>query len=243
MNNKMNELDGISVRDLIPAHDIALLPIGAVEVHGPHLPIGTDSFLAEKLCEKLSERVPSLILPVIHYTQVWSLGEMKGSISISNELLTQLLYEILLETERNGFAMAVMINAHMGNNNAVKEAARKVLKQRPEFKILYFTYPGAGDILGEVMDSGNFHGGFFHADEIETSYMMYLCNEHVDMSKAVNETPPVPELIDVMPIRWSEFTQTAVMGNAKNATAEKGRKVIEYVLDQMVSLIEKAKGG
>ncbi|WP_312442988.1 creatininase family protein [Lacrimispora sp.] len=241
MSNKMNELDGISIRDLIPTHDIALLPLGAVEVHGPHLPIGTDSFLAEKLCEKLSERVPSLILPVIHYTQVWSLGEMKGSVSISNELLTQLLCEILLETERNGFRMAVMINTHLGNNGAIKEAARKVLKERPDFKILYFTYPGAGEILGEVMGGSNFHGGFFHADEIETSYMLYLCKEHVDMSKAVNEAPPVPELIDVTPIRWSEFTETAVMGNAKDATEEKGRKVIEYVLDRMVSLIEKAK--
>ena len=63
----------------------------------------------------------------------------------------------------------------------------------------------------------------------------------MDMSKAVNETPQVPELIDVTPIRWSEFTQTAVMGNAKDATEEKGRKVIEYVLDRMVSLMEKAK--
>lgn len=237
----MNEVDGISIRDLIPNHDVALLPLGAVEVHGAHLPIGTDSFLAESLCEKLAMRIPSLILPVIHYTQVWSLGEMKGSISISNELLTQMLYEILLETERNGFRMTVMINTHLGNNGAIKEAARKVLKEKPDFKILYFTYPGAGEILGEVMGASNFHGGFFHADEIETSYMLYLCKEYVDMSKAVNEAPAVPDLIDVTPIRWSEFTQTAVMGNAKNATEEKGRQVIEYVLDRMVSLIKKAK--
>ncbi len=243
MKKRMNEIDGISFREVVKSHNIALLPIGAVEIHGPHLPIGTDSFLAEQLCEKLSKRVPSLIMPTLHYSQVWSLGKMQGSVSISSELLIQLLYEVLLELERNGFETAVIINTHLGNNTAIKEAARKVYKEKPDFKILYFTYPGAGEVLPEVMSGSSFHGGFFHADEIETSYMLYLCKEHVDMSKAVNTTPEVPELIDVTPIRWNEFTDTAVMGNAAMATEEKGKKVIDHVLDKMVYFIEKAKEG
>lgn len=240
---EFNKIDGITLRSQIENVKVALLPVGAVEIHGPHLPTGTDSFLAEALCKKICEKTKAMILPTIHYTQVWSLGDFVGSIGISNQVLTLLLTEILLSTYENGFQVIAIVNSHLGNLFAIKEAAREVLKKKPDCKILYFTYPKANEKLPEVMESSNFHGGFFHADEIETSYMLYLCNEYVDMEKAKDCSLQVPELIDVTPIRWSEFTDDAVMGNAKLATKEKGKIVIDHVIDQIVNNIEKVKKG
>lgn len=235
---KFNEIDAISLKELIRDKKLALLPVGATEIHGPHLPAGTDSILAERLCERLAKRTGGIVLPPLHYTQVWSLGEFTGSIGISTKLLTEMICELLLEIIRNGFETAVIVNAHLGNVNAIKEGARMALKANEQLKVLYFSYPGANERINQVMDRGSFHGSFFHADEIETSYMLYLADEYVDMTKAVSESPKVPPLIDVAPIRWGSFTSTAVMGNAAAATREKGQLVIDHVIDEMCRLIE-----
>lgn len=75
---------------------VAILPIGAVEAHGPHLPLGTDNFLAERLSEKLAERLNAFVLPTLPYGQVWSLKNFPGSINISNESLI-VFYLILVK--------------------------------------------------------------------------------------------------------------------------------------------------
>jgi len=238
---KIYETDAKTIEHEIKKGRIALLPVGATEIHGPHLPCGTDTILAERLCEKLAEKTDAVILPPVHYSQVWSLADFTGCIGISTELLTKMIYELLLEIKKNGFEMTVIVNTHVGNMNIIKEATRLAYKHCSDMNVLYFTYPGATKKINEVMDKSNFHGGFFHADEIETSYMLYLAPEFVDMSKALNETPVVPPLLDVTPTRWSEFTDNAVLGNATAATEEKGKAVLESVVDEMIRLINLAK--
>src|SRR5690606_40785771 len=81
------------------------------------------------------------------------------------------------------------------------------------------------------------HGTYFHACEIETSYMLYLAPEHVDMDRAITDIPEIPMSADVTPTPWEEFTSTAVLGDAKLATEEKGKYIIDIALDNMVKLI------
>lgn len=234
--------DAFTLKEKIESGAVALLPLGATEIHGAHLPTGTDTMLAEGICQKLCEKVNALILPAISYTQVWSLGDFTGSVSISNALLTALLEEVLTELYRNGFRTACIVNAHLGNLDAMKQAGRAVMKHHADYRVLSFTYPDTKDKIKEVMNRQQFHGDFFHADEIETSYMLYLCEDFVDMDKAVNAEFTVPELINVMPVRWSTFTQDAVMGNAKDAAKEKGRAVIEHTVEVMTRYINMAEG-
>jgi len=240
---KLYETDSFTIEKEIGKGRVALLPIGATEMHGPHLPCGTDTIIAERLCDMLSDEIEAVILPPIHYSQVWSLGDFTGCIGISSELLTKMINELLLEIKRNGFELIVIVNTHLGNLNIIKEATRTAYRLCPDIKVLYFSYPGATKMIAEVMDKSNFHGGFIHADEIETSYMLYLSPENVDMGRALNETPVVPPLIDVTPTRWSEFTDNAVLGNATAATAQKGKAVIDCVINEMVHLIQIAVKG
>ena len=240
---KIYETDAVTIDSEIKKGRIALLPIGATEIHGPHLPCGTDTIIAERLCDKLAEKIEAVILPPIHYSQVWSLADFVGCIGISSELLTKMICELLLETKRNGFEYIVIVNTHVGNQNIIKEATRTAYKLNSDMKVLYFSYPGATKKITEVMEKSNFHGGFFHADEIETSYMLYLAPEYVDMQKALNENPIVPPLIDVTPTRWSEFTDNAVLGNATAATVDKGKAVLDHVVNEMFRLIKIAMNG
>lgn len=239
---KMYETDAATINDKISQKAVALLPVGATEMHGPHLPCGTDSILAERICQKLSEKIDAVILPTVHYTQVWSLGNIVGSIGLSSETLTKTIYELLIEINRNGFNLIIIVNTHVGNYNIIKEAVRMAYNNNDDIQVLYFSYPGAKSKIAEVMNQNMSSQGFFHADEIETSYMLYLAPEYVDMEKAINESPEIPELIDVTPMRWSEFTKTAVLGNALDATSEKGKAVIDFVISEMIRLISDYKG-
>jgi creatinine amidohydrolase len=229
------------VKEKIEKSKIAILPIGAVEAHGPHLPLGTDNLLAERLSERVAEKTGAFVLPTLPYGQVWSLKNFPGSINISNESLISLLVDMGISLYEQGFRVFAIINGHLGNAVALKEAARKLYQKFPDFKILYLFYPGTKKVIEEVRETESSHATYFHACEIETSYMLYLAEEYVEMEKAISDIPEIPISADVTPTPWEEFTNSAVLGDAKLATKQKGKIIIETAIEQIVNLIEGAK--
>lgn len=83
------------------------------------------------------------------------------------------------------------------------------------------------------------HKGYFHACEIETSYMLYLCPEQVKMEKAICQYPEFPEEFDYTPIRWTDVMDRTVLGDATAATREKGRQILEHVVNQICRILQK----
>lgn len=229
------------IADKIERTACAILPIGAVEAHGPHLPLGTDNVLAERLARRLAERTDSLVLPTLPYGQVWSLQNFPGSINVSNEALIQMLYDIGESLDRQGFRIFVMLNGHLGNAVALKEAARLLYRDVPELKIYYFFYPGSKQVIEQVRETPSSHASYFHACELETSYMLYLAEEYVDMSRAISDPPQIGIEADCTPTPWEEFTSTAVLGDATLARKEKGEQIVEASLRTMTSIINEAK--
>ncbi|MBA4601454.1 creatininase family protein [Thermoactinomyces mirandus] len=235
--------NSFEVKEKILEKLVAILPIGAVEAHGPHLPLGTDNLLAERLSEKLAERVNAFVLPTLPYGQVWSLKDFPGSINVSNQSLIRFIVDIGKSLYHQGFKVFVMVNGHLGNSVAMKEAARELYEWNPELKVMYLFYPGTDQVVSEIRETPPSHRSYFHACEIETSYMLYLAPEFVNMKKAISDLPKIPFRADFTPTPWREFTQSAVLGDATLASAEKGEKVIRVALDHMVKLIEQAKEG
>ena len=129
------------------------------------------------------------MLPTFTYGQVWSLRDVPGSINVNNEHLIAIITDIGKSLYKFGIRCFVMINAHLGNMVAIKEAARKLYDEHRDLKVYYFIYPGVGEITKKVRESKPMPGGYFHACEIETSYMLYLAPEHVRMEKAVDDFP------------------------------------------------------
>lgn len=230
--------NSFDVKQKIEKSRIAILPIGAVEAHGPHLPLGTDNFLAERLSEKLAERVNGFVLPTLPYGQVWSLRNFPGSINVSNESLIQLLTDIGKSLYNQGFTTFVMVNGHLGNGTALKESARQLYETCPQMRVFYFFYPGMDKAAEEVRETKSAHGTYFHACEIETSYMLYLAPELVEMDRAITDIPDIPMHADVTPTPWEEFTESAVLGDATLATEEKGKYIVDIALENMVKLIK-----
>ena len=235
---EMNQEEGRTLKD---RNLTALIPLGAVEVHANHLPIGTDLYLAQALTDKLEEKLGkenTLLLPALPYGQVWSLREAPGTINISNDVLSGMIVQIGKSLEKAGIKRMAIVNTHVGNGDAMKMAAR-MLYDTCDIKVFLFTYPGAEEVIPNVCESPMPHKGYFHACEIETSYMLYLCPEWVDQSKAICQYPDFPENFDYTPTPWTDFMDTAVLGDAVSATREKGEAIIEHVVNRMCEILEK----
>ena len=222
----------------------AILPIGATEVHGNHLPLGTDTYLVEALVKKVEEKLGEehcLILPTVPYGPVWSLQKAPGSIHVPDEILSRFLARIGEGVWQAGIKKLAIINTHVGNAGTMKAAARILYDSCP-IKVYLFTYPGADETIRKVCTAPLPHQGYFHACEIETSYMLYLCPEKVDMGKAVCQYPEFPPEFDYTPTRWTELMDVAVLGDATQASAEKGREIIDKVVENICGMLKEGTG-
>ncbi len=224
-------------KEVVERQPIVILPLGAVEVHGDHLPLLTDVYLAEGIAQKVCERLENaVVLPSMPYGQIWSLRDKKGCLSISDSTLTSFLHEIGKSLHSQGIKKFAIINGHVGNVNAIKTAQR-ILYDECDLKVYGFTYPDVKKVQDKVLTTKRPHKVYFHACEIETSYMLYICPEKVDMARAICQYPVFPPDFDVVPSPWSSIMDKAVMGDATAASADKGKLMIEHVVDTIVGLL------
>ena len=236
---ELERLNDAEARALLQRQPVVLLPIGAVEAHGEHLPAGTDNYLARRLTAALIERIagatPVMLLPPLPFGQVWSLSDAPASFSVSNETVSRTIVDIGNSMLAKGLFSLVVINAHYGNLTALRDAQRQ-LKDKG-VTVAIFNYPGAEEPTRAVREKPAAHPSYMHACEIETSYMLHLAPEFVRMDKAVVNYPEFPKDFGELAYRWSEFSESPVLGNATAATAEKGRIILEIVINRMAELI------
>ncbi len=235
----ISALSDSALKEALKKRPVLLLPIGAVESHGEHLPAGTDNILAERLADALIETIgdatPVLRLPVIPFGQVWSLADAPGSFGVSNATVTNILLDIARSAKAKGLATVVVINAHLGNAAAIRDAQR--LAKDEDIVMANFFYPGAERAIARVRERPEAHGAFMHACEIETSYMLHLAPESVDMNLATENYPEFPDDFDIVPYRWTEFSESPVLGDPRAASADKGQAILDEVLVNMAKQI------
>ena len=237
---KWNELSWPEVAGVVERKPWVLLPFGAVEEHGPHLPLGTDTFAAEQLSTRIADAADLIELPVMPFGQVWSLEHFDGSLSISDETLVALITELADGLKRVGVRGLVLFTAHLGNAAALKKATR-VLEESGGLPALALSYPGLSAVSAEVRESPESHPGIMHADELETSVLLALRNDVVRMDRAVSEYPTYPGHFNNAPVRWDTVSASGVFGDATAATAEKGERIVDHVVTTSAVIIAEWK--
>lgn len=237
---RWNDLTWPEVRDVVDRTPWALLTLGAVEEHGPHLPLGTDHYAAERLSPRLAEAADLVELPTMPYGQVWSLELFDGSLSISDATLVAFLTEVAGGLQRVGMKGLVLFSAHLGNVAAMKKATRE-LERTSGLPALALCYPGLGGIGSQVRESPVSHPSIMHADELETSIMLALRPDLVRMDRAVREYPEYPGYFDVAPVRWDTVCRSGVFGDATVATADKGERILAHVVRESTAIIRRWK--
>jgi creatinine amidohydrolase len=227
--------------------DTAILPCGAIEQHGPHLPVDVDYFdafyLAKKVAEACKEPRP-FVIPPIAYGVSYHHSEFKGTISVSNNALSALVYDIGMSLAHNGIKKLVILNGH-GDNKPTLEYAAQMINRDSKIFVCVETGETSDIDLYDLIDTHN----DIHAGEIETSTSLALRPELVEMDKAVDATLDLNnEFLDFTSDRgvsWythtKKLSETGVMGDATAATKEKGIKMWEIMIRKLTEFVETIK--
>lgn len=214
-----------------------ILPLGSTEQHGYHMSLDTDNIVATHVSRMLAERTDCAVLPTLPYGQVWSAKDFPGTISLRERTYIELLKDIVISLEKKGCQNIILFSGHWGNVAPCKLAARELLDEYGYQNVFYLSYMDLKKNGEGIMQTQLWNGSGFHAGEIETSILLHIRPESVDMEKAVCDYPNIPPDVDIRPIPWIGFAQTGIFGDATQATAEKGRRFLENWMNQMCALV------
>lgn len=225
-----------AVAEAVERGVMAVLAIGAVEQHGPHLPLTTDTDLAHGVARRIADELGALLLPSITYGDAWSNQAFAGTLSISPETLRAMIEDIGRGLTRLEVEGLVVVNGHFGNREPIALAARTLVDLG--LPVLHLDYPHLTSLAAEICESEPAGPGFYHADEVETSMMLALRPEAVDMGRAIPEYPIFPKTFGQEPMQLREFNTTGVFGDPRPATAEKGEALIAGITAASLEIIQ-----
>jgi len=241
------ELTWRQAKTRIKKMDVALLPVGALEQHGPHLPLDTDAFdadyLARRVAEACSDPKP-LVLPLISYGVSYHHADFTGTVGISNDTLAKMIYEIGMSVSCNGIRKLVIINGHGGNSPALNYAAQMINRDARIF-VCVDTGETSDVDIDKIIDTPN----DVHAGEIETSTGLSVRPQLVQMDRAKKHIPKFSSrylnFTSKRGVLWYAYTRkissSGVMGDPTKASAAKGDRIWEIMIAHLVSLVEDLK--
>ncbi len=238
---KWTELTSRALKTAASECGLAVLPLGSIEAHAAHLPLGNDTFKVERTCLAAAEREPAVILPPLYYTDVTSMRPVTGAITIRAEVLMDLTIDICDEVGRNGFPKILLVSGH-GGNAAWLSLLRNRMLDRPKPYLLYTYYV---QLLGGDQNKPLLETPFdYHGGEVETSIALHLFPELVDPDGRVSATVPAaePDLGGALsPYTFALRWPRAVSGDPFPATAAKGRTFFESNIDQLATCMARVK--
>jgi len=242
------ELTWPLVKARLAATDTALLPVGAIEQHGPHLPLDTDAWDADYMCKEVAKRCSDprpLVLPAIAYGVSYHHDEFPGTLSVSPETLSRMVYEIGVGAARHGIVKLIIVNGHGGNRPTLQFAAQTINRDTHIFTCVDSGETSDADLAGLVETPNDVHAG-----EVETSTSLATRPELVDMSRARRSVPRFSnQYLDFSSrnsIEWyahtGKLSKSGVLGDPTKATREKGEKYWQVMIDHLVRFVEQIKG-
>lgn len=217
-----------------------IIPCGSVEEHGSHLPLCTDSLQAEHVALEAARKADCLVAPPLRYGVCNSTRNFPGTVTITFDSLRSIMTDVLEDFIRNGFRRLLVITGHAGRSHmtALKLAAKTVVSkhkneaERPRIMVCS-DYDFAFDLRGKDFDERDSHAG-----TIETSRVMAIRSDLIK-GKGKRNFPKMPRF-EVVPDPEKYFP-SGVMGDPTIASAEKGQRINEHVIEQVVKLVEELK--
>ena len=229
-----------------PMKTIAVMPTAAIEQHGPHLPVGTDTFIAAGMCDLLRAECPAdLDLRILPIQAVGKSNEhlwARGTLTLTAETALRAWVELGLSVSRAGVRKIAIVNSHGGNLDLISILSRELRVQADMLavKCQWSSFGHPEDMYPPDELTYGIHGG-----GVETSLMLAFRPESVDLS-AVRCNPSSAETSAIPPegpvsYGWiaTDLSDRGVVGDASVATAEKGRATAAHQVEGFVALLRK----
>lgn len=244
---RWGELTWPGARKLLAQVDIALLPVGSIEQHGPHLPLDTDAFDAEHLAVEVARACSHprpLVLPLVPYGVSYHHDDFPGTLSVSNDSLAQFIYDIGMSAARNGIKKLIVINGHGGNSATLHFAAQMINRDARIFTCVDSGETSDADIYKLAETTNDVHAG-----EIETSTTLAVRPHLVQMERAKALVPKFSSRYLDFTSRYSvgwyartaRISKSGVFGDPTRASAEKGKVIWATSIRHLVALVEHLK--
>ncbi|MFW9921178.1 MAG: creatininase family protein [Candidatus Thorarchaeota archaeon] len=244
---RLTKMTWQEIEERIPLCGSIIVPIGSVEQHGPALPLDNDHFIAtrisELICEHLWPGFKLTLAPTIAFGHSPHHMDFKGTISLKETTLTNVIVDVCLSLRKHGFKNILLLNGHGGNKTAISSALT-ILHNEGVQRV--FSADWWGFIMGEIPDM--FSRPVFHACDMETS-VAWALDQRVLEEKRVDEHGRSPYPGYVLPDMLSpppkvsvatsmkEFTNSGVVGYSTRATMEKGEKAVQLVVERISDFI------
>lgn len=245
-----SDLTALDFQKLDMSKVVAVLPVGATEQHGPHLPVKVDAAIVQGIMEHAVAQMPDdldvLILPTQQIGKSNEHAAFPGTLTLSAETLSRLWYEICESVYRAGVRKVVFVNAHGGQPQIMDIVCRQLRIDLGMFAVSSF-WSRFTDCSDLYCEHERRHG--IHAGEEETSVMMYLHPDQCDMDYAENFSS-LSESMDVagnmllpegggVGFGWQmqDLNPKGAVGNAAAADVERGRITVERAAQQFIRLL------
>ncbi len=214
-----------------------ILPVGSVEEHGPHLPLGTDAWHAVELARRVEQVRPVFVAPPLYYGLCRSTREHPGTVSLSGLTLRSLVLDLGREFCRQGLTRLLILSGHAGGTHMamLTDAGEALLQELPQIRVAVVNVL---DLLRQVLAARPelvTARGDAHAGEVETALML-ACRPHLVQGSAPAEWPAFPKYLLVRDKRrrWPG----GVWGDPKAATAAQGEALLKAEVEQLSQVID-----
>jgi creatinine amidohydrolase len=214
-----------------------LLPFGAVEQHGPHLPLGTDLLYAEHVCSAVAARISGLVAPPLPYGVCRTMRNFPGTISLTPATLQAVVREVVAEYYRHGGRKFALITGHAesGQMEAMREAVLPLVNADPGLIVAAI---GPYDFLDPIRHEADLVGKDGHAGSIETSQMLVVAETMVRMDQVPKVTRPRLSRFRVLAHPEMEYP-TGVRGDTSKISRDLGLRAVNHVVTEIVHLLER----
>ncbi|QLH74491.1 MAG: creatininase family protein [Methanomassiliicoccales archaeon] len=231
---RIEEMSSVDFAKAVKKGPVVILPFGAVEAHGEHLPLGTDSFQPMYVADEVARRIGGLVAPIVAYGQHSSTRRMPGTLGIRMETLKAVAIDVVSSLYDQGIRKVVILTGHAGTVHmaALKSAGEELVWKYEDLQLMVlsdydYAFKMKDELCGEEDDG---HGGI-----IETSRVLALRPELVKKKRRRGcATSP-----NFMVVRHPErFYPDCFVGDAAKASAEKGKKVNDFVVEKLTAAIK-----
>lgn len=241
---KLAELTYQEAEEAYEKYSIIMLPIGGgVKEHGPHMPCGTDMMVINEIANRVMQKSPVILLPNLPYAHFPAFVDWPGSVNIKAEHFINFVKDIIESFIKDGISKFIILDGGISTHPPLQIVASE-LHNKYDIEIAITRIEGIGkEVVDNVCEQEM--GG--HADEAETSQMLAINKELVQMNKSVKEfRKTIPGVISdsgipKFTVRSRLNTEFGTHGNSTLATIEKGEKILQAKVDDIVFFVENFK--
>lgn len=230
-------------KDAVRETGVCILPMGVLEKHGDHLPLGTDYLNAHRLATLASEHESAVVFPPFYFGQIFEAKCFPGTVTLKSKLLLELVQNVLDEIGRNGFKKIILFNTHGGNTSFLQFVMQCTLEEEKPYQVYLYTGDQSQAFRQryyEIVET-HVHG---HACECETSISLYNHEHLVKMDQVNHETTALRRLKvsnAFTGLSWYANFPEHYAGDARVASIEKGQLLVDLEVKSLVDFIRQVK--